>query len=67
METKKKIFIWLAVVVAIIVALVVIDQVNFYLNSAARVTKKYEKRMEKINKDYEDARKAIETLKKYED
>lgn len=62
METKKKIFIWLAIVVAIIVALVVIDQVNFYLNSAARVTKKYEKRIEKINKEYEEAQRILKKL-----
>lgn len=69
METKKKIYIWVAVIVAIIIAIVAYNQITiyYYSTSAERINKKYEKRMEKINKDYEDALKAIETLKKYED
>ena len=62
METKKKIYIWLAIIVAVIVALVVIDQVNFYLNSSARVTRKYEKRVEQINKEYEEAQRLLKKL-----
>lgn len=69
METKKKIYIWAAVIVAIIIAIIAYNKITIYYYSTEtdRINKRYEKRMEKINKDYEDALKAIETLKKYED
>ena len=67
METKKKIYIWIAVIVAIIVAFIAYDQISlhYHLNSTERINKKYEKRMDNLNKDYEDALRAIDKLEKH--
>ena len=68
-ETKKKIYICIAVVVSLVIAIFVFHKIHIYNISTRndKINEKYEKRMKEINDEYKEAERALRAIKKYED